>query len=105
MTDPALTDLLVERVLEWKATRDRFIKTNRAWLPKWRFAPLTNLEDAFQLLDKLNCRYKIECTSRLAVAVEVYFQGRVGRSSGPQKARAIAFAVARVLELLPGEKQ
>src|SRR5689334_12677749 len=54
MTAEGLTAALAERVLGWKATPDRFVISNRRWMPRWRFQPTKNLEDAFRLLDATN---------------------------------------------------
>ena len=51
MTAEMRTTSLAETVMAWKAFSGRFIKTGRIWTPKWRFNPLTVLEDAFPLLD------------------------------------------------------
>lgn len=97
ISDQALTDALAERVMGWKATPDRFIKSGRSWLPKWRFAPLSRLDDAFQLLDHSSSTYKLERGEAGEFRVEVRFGGHVGRASGEPKARAITLAIARSL--------
>jgi hypothetical protein len=99
MTEQALTDILAERVMGWKVAPDRFIKSGRGWLPKWRFAPLSRLDDAFELLDRSASTYRLERTGRDAFAVEVQCDGRVGKASGEPKARVITLAVARALGL------
>jgi hypothetical protein len=99
ISEEALTDALAERVMGWKATPDRFIKSGRSWLPKWRFAPLSRLDDAFQLLDRSGSTYKLECGDGDLFRVEVRSGGRVGKASGDPKARAITLAVARSIGL------
>jgi hypothetical protein len=101
LTDQALTDLLAERVMGWKASPDRFIKRGRTWLPKWRFAPFVRLEDAFELLDRSACTYTIERAHDGSFSVAVVFNGRTGNSSGEPKARSITFALARALGIAP----
>lgn len=95
ISEEALTDALAERVMGWKATPDRFIKSGRSWLPKWRFAPLSRLDDAFQLLDRSGSTYKLERGDGGAFRVEVQSGGRVGKASGDPVARTITLAVAR----------
>ena len=97
VTDQKLTDQLASRIMGWKVSSDRFIKPRRSWLPKWKFAPLARLDDAFQLLDRSACTYKLERSSAGAFAVEVICAGRIGKASGEPKARAITFAIARAL--------
>ena len=51
MTPDQLTAILVERVLGWRATPDRFLTGNRSWVPRWKFQPARNLKDAIRLLE------------------------------------------------------
>jgi hypothetical protein len=37
VTTEALTVLLAERVMHWRAFPGRFLIDGRSWLPKWRF--------------------------------------------------------------------
>jgi hypothetical protein len=97
INDQTVVDQLAARILGWRPSSDRFIKCGRSWLPKWRFAPLTCLDDAFQLLDRSASTYKLEHSSAGAFNVEVNLAGRVGRAAGEPQARAITFAVARAL--------
>lgn len=99
MNDVRLTDELACKVMGWRPTPDRFIKSGRSWIPRWRFTPLTRLDDAFQLLDRFASSYKLEKTGQGSFAVEVQFNDRVGKASGEPKARAITLAVARTLGL------
>jgi hypothetical protein len=97
MTEEALTAALAERVMGWKATPDRFIKSGRSWLPKWRFAPLTRLDDAFLLLDRAASHYRLVTVEGGTFTAEVQVGARTGKASGEPKARAITIAVARAL--------
>jgi hypothetical protein len=99
ISEQALTDALAERVMGWKATPDRFIKSGRNWLPKWRFAPLSRLDDAFQLLDRACSTYKLERRDGDPFRAEVRVGGRVGKASGDPRARTITLAIARSLGL------
>ena len=51
MNENRLTEVLATQILGWKLAPGRFIKPGRAWTPAWRFAPFTQIEDAFALLD------------------------------------------------------
>ena len=53
MHDDRLTDELARRVMGWRTTSSRFLKPDRAWIPRWRFRPLVELSDAFQLLEQI----------------------------------------------------
>jgi hypothetical protein len=47
MSDDTLTAYLAERVMRWNATPDRFIKSGRSWIPRWRFSRSWNLPTLF----------------------------------------------------------
>ncbi len=51
MTIEQLTATLAEGVMGWSARPDRFILSNRGWIPRWPFRPAERLEDAFRLLE------------------------------------------------------
>ena len=97
MNDDRLTDELARRVMGWKVTPDRFVTQGRSWLPKWRFAPLRRLEDAFQLLDHAASEYLLATVDGHPFTVEVRVHGRNGKASGELKARAITLALAYAL--------
>jgi len=94
-----LTAALAERVMGWKASPDRFMKSGRSWIPRWRFQPLVDLADAFRLLDKGARRYSLTCDGRRTFSVEVQVGTRRGKAAGKHKARTITLAVARALGL------
>jgi hypothetical protein len=85
-----------ERILGWKASPDRFFKSGRSWIPKWRFQPLANLADAFELLDCAAHAYTLTSEGRIFTA-EVRVGSLLGRASGQLKSEAITIAVARAL--------
>ena len=97
--DSNLTSELAVRVMGWKATRDRFIKSGRSWIPKWRFQPLVELADTFQLLDQAATRYCLTRDRDGIFGATVRIAGRWGKASGEPKARTITIAVARALGL------
>jgi hypothetical protein len=103
MNDLGLTDALACRVMGWKAAPDRFIKSGRSWIPRWRFQPLVELADAFRLLDRVAHQYCLSSDGRRTFRVEVHVGTRRGKAFGKHKARAITFAVARALGLEVGE--
>ena len=99
MTDEKLTAELACRVMGWKAAPDRFLKAGRSWIPRWRFQPLTHLDDAFALLDGSQSQYAIECESKGVFSARVRIGSHVGRAQGGEKARAICLALGRALQL------
>jgi hypothetical protein len=99
MNDNTLTCELAERVMGWRATPDRFIKLGRSWIPQWRFQPLVELADAFQLLDTAANRYSLSRDRNGFFDTSVQIGGRRGKASGEPKARTITIAVARALGL------
>jgi hypothetical protein len=98
MTEEALTAMLAERVMGWKAAPDRFIRSGRSWIPRWRFRPLAELTDALRLLDQAADHYTLtrDCSTFVA---EVQVGSCRGKAVGEQKARTITIAVARALRL------
>jgi hypothetical protein len=97
MNDDRLTEALAERVLGWKVAPGRFIKSGRTWMPRWRFAPLKNLEHAFALLDQAADTCTLAITKSGTFSAEVRVGGRIGKASGEPKARTITVALARAL--------
>ena len=103
MNDDKLTDELAQRVMGFKVTPDRYIKSGRVWMPKWRFTPLTSLDDAFHLLECAADRFRLETPRGGPFRAEVRIAGQLGRASGEPKSRTITIALARALgmEVVP----
>lgn len=101
MTDAQLTAKLAVEVLGWKTAPGRFVKPGRSWTPCWRFAPLKNVAQAFDLLHAAAAAYKLSGDSDGRFTAEVRIGRQVGKASGPQKARAICMAVARAIAVDP----
>lgn len=99
MHDDRLTEMLAAEVLGWRAAPGRFIKPGRAWTPSWRFAPLTNLEHAFELLDHAARAYSLTMNAGGIFEAEVCVGRRVGKAAGGLKARTITIALAHALGL------
>lgn len=98
MNDDRLTDQLALRVMGWKAAPDRFVKSGRSWIPRWRFRPFEELADAFQLLDRAADKYTLQRDGRTFTA-EIRCGAGLATASGELKARTITLAVARALGL------
>jgi len=96
-TDEQLTAILAERVMHWRPAPDRYLKPGRSWIPKWRFSPLTNLDDAFQLLERAGARYTLASDTGASVSAEVEIGERKGRASGRSVPRVITIALARAV--------
>src|SRR5690349_4165886 len=99
MSDDALTAQLVERIMGWKIGPDRFIKSGRSWIPRWRFRPFLDPSNALELLDKAADRFRVTSPSRNVFIAEVRIHGRCGKASGEEFARTIVTALARALRL------
>jgi hypothetical protein len=104
MNDEWLTNELAARVMGWKPAPDRFVKAGRGWIPRWRFQPLTRLEDAFQLLETAGSTYSLATASDGTFSARVRVGNRIGRASGEPKATTITIAVARALGLYPSDE-
>jgi hypothetical protein len=63
----------------------------------WKFAPLANLTQAFELLDVSECTYTLRIDEDGVFEAEVRLCGQVGQASGEPKARTITLALARAL--------
>jgi len=94
-----LTEELARRVMGWRVCPDRYLKSGRDWVPRWRFQPLERIEDAFALLDQSSSQYKIERAGDGQFRVRVQIGRQVGRASGEGKASAICLALAQALQL------
>src|SRR5947209_17395895 len=104
MTTHHLTAGLAERVMGWRAGPDRFITENRQWIPRWRFRPFENLQDAFRLLERAAPDdYAMHPDGRGCFTVRVRIGGRTGESRDASKPRAITCAIARALGIEVGE--
>jgi hypothetical protein len=98
ITVERLTAILAERVLGWSVGPDRFLRGNRSWLPKWRFRPIENLNDAFALLEASRPdRYTLRAETRFGFHVQVEIAGCVGEASHSCKPRAITLAIAKAI--------
>lgn len=95
-----LADVLAARVLGWRSAPDRFIKSGRTWIPKWRFKPLARLEDAFLLLDRAGGSYVLSLGSDGVFTVEFRLGERIGKAHGEPKARSITLAISRALGIV-----
>jgi hypothetical protein len=98
MNDDRLTERLAGQVFKWRVMPDRFIVSGRSWIPRWRFRPLTELADAFRLLDHAADRYSLRRDGATFTA-EVHIGSCEGKAAGEHMARTITVAVARALRL------
>jgi len=98
--DQHLEASLAERVMHWGVAPDRFLKDGRRWMPRWRFQPTKNLDNALSLLDAAD---PDECTiARRRGAdwtVSIRVGAKVGNAQDALQARAITFAVAQAVGL------
>lgn len=99
MTAEQLTAILAERVMGWVAAPERFMTGGRRWLPRWRFQPLADLEDAFRLLDKAGAKYVLEATPEGKFTARVWVGDGTGVASGRTKPATITRAVAEAIGL------
>ncbi|MGA8025868.1 MAG: hypothetical protein WB992_01900 [Bryobacteraceae bacterium] len=95
-SDEQVTSELAVRILGWKAAPDRYLKGDRSWIPRWRFTPLTRIEDAFQLLERA-CRYRLQLNDDGIFVAEVRIGGSTGKASGKFQARVITLAIAKAV--------
>lgn len=98
MNHDRLTDELAVNAMGWRTAKDRFLKRDREWIPRWRFQPFCELSSAFELLDHVTDRYTITCVRR-TFHVEVRISTRGTKSSGQHLAPTISTAVAEAFGL------
>jgi hypothetical protein len=99
MTSEHLSAILAESILGWGVAPARFLIGNRQWIPRWRFQPFANLEDAFRLLETAASSYTLRAPSDGTFTAEVCVAGRTGSASGNSKATTITVAIARAIGL------
>jgi hypothetical protein len=97
MTDERMTDQLALRGMGWRLAPDRYLKSCRGWIPRWRFQPLVTLSDALELLDQAAQKYSLSGSRHGLFTAQVQIGSRAGKASGESKARTIALAVAEGL--------
>jgi hypothetical protein len=99
MSSEQLTTLLAERVMGWGVVPERFLIGGRRWIPRWRFQPLTNLEDAFRLLEKAASTFTLTLKGHGTFSAQVKVRDHAGSAVGASKAATITVAVARAIGL------
>jgi hypothetical protein len=98
MTDENLAAVLAQRVMGWRVGPDRFLKSDRGWLPRWRFQPTEKLADALRLLEEAAPEeYLVRGDGEGKVRVHVRIGGAAGQACHASKPRAITYALARAL--------
>jgi hypothetical protein len=99
MNEERLVERLAVQVMGWRKAPGRYLKAGRTWIPSWRFAPLTTLEDAFKLLAASDSTYTLRAGTESVFEAEVHVRGCVGKAFGEPKARTITLALVRALGL------
>jgi transcriptional regulator with XRE-family HTH domain len=95
-----LEALLAERVMHWGVAPDRFLKDGRRWMPRWRFQPTKNLENAIALLeaaDPAECNIVRHRHGDWSVTLRT--GENIGKAQDGSQPRAITLAVAQALGL------
>ena len=96
MHDDQLTATVVEVVLGWRATPDRFIKPGRSWTPRSRFNPLIRLEvpsccSTAPAVPVFCLSTPIESSRRTSTLVT----GRVRQAANPKRGQSRSRSVRR----------
>ena len=95
-----LTAILAERVMGWGVGPDRYLTSKRGWMPRWRFQPTENVDDAFRLLEKAKPEaYTMGSGGGGFFWAKVRISGVTGEAHESSQARAIVFAITRALGL------
>jgi len=99
MNDRELTELVASRVMGWRICPDRFGKSGKSWIPRWKFQPLVELSEAFHVLDRASDQYSLTKDRHGIFTANVQIGTCQGKASGEPKARTVTMAVARALGL------
>lgn len=99
MNAEQLTARLAEQVMGWTVAPGRFLLGDRKWIPRWRFQPLSNIEHAFELLEKAASTFKLATAPDGTFTARVQVGDHIGIASGEPKATSISLAVARAIGL------
>jgi hypothetical protein len=105
MTGECLNAILAERVMGWNVAPDRFLTGGRRWIARWRFQPLTRLEDAFELLEKAGATFTLTTAPGGGFTFWTRVNGRDGSASAASIAVAISVAIARAIGLEISDEQ
>ena len=96
--DEELTDRLAERAMGWRVGPDRFLLSQRSWIPRWRFQPTKRSEDAMRLLEQVAPEeFTMGSAENGGFWVRVRVAGITGEAREPSKPQAITDAIARAL--------
>ena len=100
MTNERLTDFLAARVMGWRVGPDRFLLGDRRWIPRWRFQPMTRIEDALDLVAMAKAQtYTIGADTGGEFRATAIIAGVVGVATDASQARALTLAALRALRL------
>jgi hypothetical protein len=95
-----LTEALAHRVLGWKTAPNRYLISNRRWLPRWRFQPTEKIADAFQLLEADEVAdYVLHVDCHDVCWVKVRTNVASAEASGSSLPLTICIAVARAYDI------
>jgi hypothetical protein len=98
MTSERLAAMLAERVMGWGVGPDRFLLSNRSWMPRWRFQPTEKLADALRLLEVAAPQeYSLRGDSEGNIQVRIRIGDATGEACSGSKPRAITWAIARAV--------
>ena len=98
MTNAHLTSVLAKTVMGWSVSPSRFMMDARRWLPRWRFQPLSRIEDAFRLLQQASpMEYSIAASQSGDYTVKVRIGDTTGVAREASQPLAITLAIARAV--------
>jgi len=98
MTSERLTAVLAEQVMKWRLAPERFLTGPRQWIPRYRFRPLSNVDDALKLVNAAGASLELRSKPGCPVEARVVFRGRKSRVTLNEAAAAITTALVEVLD-------
>jgi hypothetical protein len=99
INDDRLTDQLACQIMRWKVAPGRFLTGDRGWMPRWRFQPLTNVEDALKLVNTAGATLVLTISADGSCAAAATKAERTGRASCASVATSITVAISRAIGL------
>ena len=94
-----LTQELARLVMGWRPAPGRYLKPSGGWVASSRFKPLSNLNDAFRLVEEAKATLALSLSAKGLCSVEVTVARMVGRATDVSVAAAITVAISRAMGL------
>ncbi len=99
MTAHEVVNELARQVMGWRPLPNRFLCSDRSWLPRWRFDPMARTADALTLLEHADPETYTLSHHNGKFTAHVCVRGKLGAAEGDSLAKTITIALAHALGL------